>query len=340
MRKGLLTYPKNSAGIFNIGDYIQSIAARQFIGKPYYYIERERLNDYNGEDVKMIMNGWYMHHPENWPPSEKINPLFVALHINKLAEKEMTSPESIDYFKKHEPIGCRDFHTVKLLNAHGVKAYFSGCLTLTLGKTYRHNQTEEERIYITDLGVRLKKNTGFKLKCLWALTTKYNFLKKIQQRMSECGVEQGLKYVVIFYVTFCKVISKDVMLKAFYRAQEIKDNFESEDAKFKYADELLKEYASAKMVITTRIHCALPCLAMNTPVVFVTSSMIGEVNNCRLDGLKELFHTISINEGGIKCNIPGITKITSTSTFTNKDDYKSLACSLIDKCEKFVVGNN
>lgn len=340
MIKGLLTYTKNNVGIFNIGDYIQSIAARQFIGKPDCYIERERLKDYNGDEVKLIMNGWYMHHPENWPPSDKIEPLFVALHINKLAEKEMTSSESIEYFKKYQPIGCRDFHTVRLLEAHGVKAYFSGCLTLTLGKTYRHNQTEEGKIYITDLGVRLKKNTAFKLKCLLTIISKYNLLKNIQQRMLQCGVHQEFKSIVAFYVTFCNVISDDVMLKAYYRAQEIKDNFESQDAKFKYADELLKEYASAKMVITTRIHCALPCLAMNTPVVFVTNSMIGEVNNCRLDGLKELFHTISIKEDGITCNVPGISKITSSSTFKNKDDYKLLASKLAAKCEKFVAGNN
>ena len=32
---------------------------------------------------------------------------------------------------------------------------------------------------------------------------------------------------------------------------------------------LLDKYMSAKLVITGRLHCATPCLAFNTPVVFI-----------------------------------------------------------------------
>ncbi|MHB9292886.1 hypothetical protein Holit_01999 [Hollandina sp. SP2] len=46
----------------------------------------------------------------------------------------MLSPAGIKYLKKHEPIGCRDYGTVKLLGKYGINAYFSGCLTLTLGR--------------------------------------------------------------------------------------------------------------------------------------------------------------------------------------------------------------
>ena len=65
-----------------------------------------------------------MHHPEQWPPSEKIHPLFVAFHINELAKDTLLSNESIAYLKAHEPIGCRDTHTTDMLKAKGVKAYF------------------------------------------------------------------------------------------------------------------------------------------------------------------------------------------------------------------------
>ena len=35
---------------------------------------------------------------------------------------------------------------------------------------------------------------------------------------------------------------------------------------------LLREYAAARLVVTSRLHCALPCLAMGTPVIFVLPS--------------------------------------------------------------------
>lgn len=76
----------------NIGDYIQALAAAQFFDSIDTLIERERLDEYDGEKVKMIMNGWYMHHPEHWPPSPKIRPLFVAFHINSAVRSGLLTP--------------------------------------------------------------------------------------------------------------------------------------------------------------------------------------------------------------------------------------------------------
>lgn len=75
---------------------------------------------------------------------------------------------------------------------------------------------------------------------------------------------------------------------------------------------------------------------MGTPVVFVTNDLIGEVHNCRLDGLKQLFHTLDIDLNGIKCKIPGISKLTTSTAFKNKVDYKVLAERLISRCQAFI----
>ena len=45
----------------NIGDYIQALAVRQFLPTMDGFIERERLDEYDGEEVGVIMNGWFMH---------------------------------------------------------------------------------------------------------------------------------------------------------------------------------------------------------------------------------------------------------------------------------------
>lgn len=334
-----MVYPHNEDGIFNIGDYIQSIAARQFLPTVDMFLKREELNLFRGEEAKLIMNGWFMHSPQNWPPSERIKPLFVAFHMNKLAEKEMLSPEGILYLKRHEPIGCRDHYTVALLKSCGIEAYFSGCMTLTLGQTYQHETVNDAKIYFTDLNYTFQHDFKFKLKCLYTLVSRGSLLRKIRQRMKRCGVEKAMRTVVAFYVTFKDVIVDNLFIEAVYLAHEIPDTFKSDDEKFEYADKLLKDYAKAKFVVTSRIHCALPCLAMGTPIVFVTNELAGEVHNCRLDGLQQLFHTISIDKTGIKSNVPSISKLDTTSTLTNKQDYKSLAEKLIRTCRSFVSRN-
>lgn len=336
MKYGLLVYPHNKNNIFNIGDYVQSIAARQFLPTVDQYLNREHLNRPLNDEVKLILNGWFMHNPNNWPPTENISPLFVAFHMNKLAENEMLSDRGIQYLKKHQPIGCRDHYTAELLKSKGIDVFFSGCMTLTLGMSYHHENIADAPIYITDLTSTLKQNIKFKILCLMALLFKRHLIEKIRKKMHECGVEKHTRSVVAFYVTYKSVISDDVFTKAIYREQEIPDTFSSDDDKFKYADTLLREYSKARYVVTSRIHCALPCLAMETPIVFVTNDLLGEVHNCRLNGLEQLFYTIRINKKGIFMNIPGVLKLTCSSVFKNKANYKPLMMKLVKTCKDFI----
>ena len=142
MKNGLMVVSPNEAGKMNIGDFIQALAAKQYFDKIDVLIDRDfGLAKYDGEEVKMIMNGWYMDHPENFPPSDKIIPLFVSMHINRYGLPGLLRDECVEYFKRHQPIGCRDFHTVELLKSKGVDAYFTGCLTLTLGRKYKYGGT-------------------------------------------------------------------------------------------------------------------------------------------------------------------------------------------------------
>jgi len=117
----------------NIGDYMQSLAASKFFDKIDCYIERENVNTfYSDVPVRTIMNAWWMW-SANWPPSDSIIPLFVSVHVSPEASKWMLDDRSIAYLKRHEPIGCRDLNTMKMMQNKGIDSYFSGCLTLTLG---------------------------------------------------------------------------------------------------------------------------------------------------------------------------------------------------------------
>jgi hypothetical protein len=156
MKKGLLTYVKSfeEHSIVNIGDYIQSIAARLFYDTVDIFLEREELNNYNGNfKIKAILNGWFMHNPGNWPPSENIIPKITSFHITPDNAPFMLRQDGVAYLKKHGPVGCRDFWTKTLLDKYGVPCYFSGCLTLTLGRKYKE-AVKDGKIYFVDLPVK------------------------------------------------------------------------------------------------------------------------------------------------------------------------------------------
>jgi hypothetical protein len=59
--------------------------------------------------------------------------------INKglLTYNKAVKNHGINYLKKYGPVGCRDYWTKTLLDKYGIPCYFSGCLTLTLGRKYQ-----------------------------------------------------------------------------------------------------------------------------------------------------------------------------------------------------------
>lgn len=335
MKNALLIYRVNSKNnIFNIGDYIQSLAAAQYFDKIDLLIEREKLDSYKGELIKLIMNGWFMHCPENWPPSNKIVPLFVAFHINKLAEKELISEKSINYLKQYQPIGCRDYHTVELLKSKGVDCYFSACLTLTLGLQYKYVYPRDGNVYFVDLPNPIFISFRSVCESIVAFILRYKTIHCIyKKRYNKFGVKSYLANI-FFYARYNKVFTSRLLREAYYVQHEIKDDFNSECEKFEYAKRLLFKYAKASLVVTSRIHCALPCLGLETPVFFVYNPDASEVGNCRLKGLLDFFYVIKLKKNRMICEISS-DKIDKGFKFKNKTLYQSYKDRLIDICLKF-----
>ncbi|XP_033646128.1 uncharacterized protein LOC117305368 [Asterias rubens] len=71
-------------------------------------------------------------------------------------------------------------------------------------------------------------------------------------------------------------------------------------ARYQAAHNLLESYSRAKLVITQRLHCAMPCVAMGIPVIFIDSpGMPGgggdsKRGTSRIQGLKSMFHTLDM----------------------------------------------
>jgi hypothetical protein len=339
MKSGVLVY-EPGYGSQNIGDYIQSLAAKQFLPPDgeMIYVHREKLDEYNGDPIRVIMNGWFTHHPEHWPPSKSIKPLFVAFHINSTAKDKLLQPNGVMYLKQFEPIGCRDMETMRLLQAHNISAYYSGCLTLTLGKSYT-SEEKDGAIYFAD--PIYPKNGSFAklIKALPSLLLKRNIISHI---ISEAGYGHSISAWVraaTFYRSYSKMFSDELMHKAKFSRHIIPESeFANEDAKFNTAENFLNKYSRAKIVVTNRIHCALPCIGMGTPVIYLNDLSQSEASSCRLEGLLQFFNVVDYDNGTLRSKSDQIHgKIKSDTIIRNKENHKAYVDSLIRNCEQFVL---
>ncbi len=351
----------------NIGDYIQSLAARQYYQKVDGYIDREELSDFhsqNGQKVKAIMNGWYLWNPEKWPPSDDIIPLFVSIHLSPLVIKQVLVKKN--YLIKYAPIGCRDYGTLNYLKEQGIESYFSGCLTLTLGKKY-HFEGERKGVYFVDpiFPILSKEEMGFR-RLLWlACHSIVNMVKILKLSKNDFfkyygkhwGVEttpNGMKGFLkrlykasLFYITYRTRFTDDVLLNATYMMHEIPVDgnhpLSTEDW-LQMAEDFLKKYMSAQLVVTSRIHAALPSLSFETPVIFMTSERMEspkiDFNTPgRFDGIVDFFRKMTVKTFGIDTDdvvLNGFEKIDVNTSFTNKDNWRLYAKDLYEKCVHFM----
>lgn len=325
----------NTPDFINIGDYVQALASSQFYPSVDGFIQREGLKEYEGDDSNIIMNGWYMHNPVHWPPSDKIHPLFVAFHINTSVKDKMLKPESISYLKKYEPIGCRDYHTRDLLLSHGVEAYFSGCMTLTLGYKYK-SKFHNGKIYFVDPYVKVDKSPWWFLPKIPFLLRKFSKVSTISKKWYGGLTIQGLVKSTLFLSTYTQLFDEDVLVNSEFVSQAAKSGWPKQDKELlNLAENLVKQYSEAGLVVTSRIHCALPCLGIETPVLFTMAKDTSDFSACRLGGLKELFNVIEYDNGNLIPKFSHKGKFSISNHPENKKDWKSLAESLIDRCQDF-----
>ncbi len=167
-------HPSATKASANIGDHLQSLAALghfvrhtgvRFHGRPELVGLLERLQartlperrrpDVQAEvdvvtvhrdastyqplpeDAWVLCFGWFMHPlfrmRHDFPLHRNLRPIFVSFHCNK---RSLLTSEAVAYLKRYGPVGCRDWTTVYLLLSLGVPAFFSGCLTTTIGALF------------------------------------------------------------------------------------------------------------------------------------------------------------------------------------------------------------
>ncbi|MES2122455.1 MAG: polysaccharide pyruvyl transferase family protein [Chlamydiota bacterium] len=239
-----------SHSTINIGDDIQTIAAKRFLPDNAVAVDREFISAFSHPSrVKTVVSGWFMHQKEgywdlpvdppdsSWPPSDVIDPFFISIHLTGSFLPTVFSEKNIAYLKKHGPIGARDLFTLNELQKRGIPSYFSGCLTLTLENGCKERN---DLIYLVDLD------------------------------------EETIQYIR------SKTSSPIVVLSHGKPLLQLL----STEHRLKYAEYLLNLYRRCKCVVTTRLHASMPCLAFETPVLMISSDRRGAMD-ARFPGLVE-----------------------------------------------------
>lgn len=361
-RNGLLVCA-GSGDVKNIGDYIQSVAQEQFYDRIDTYVEREDLDVFSSDEkTNVIMNAWFMWNPEHFPPSSSINPLFISMHIVPSIADKMLSPSTVSYLKQYEPIGARDMATKAVLEQYGVQSYFSGCLTLTLGLKYKDDE-KDGSIYFVDpyyeLGRGKKLFKGYNVLLAFFLLVKYyshirplkdKFVCEFHTRLNNLFPKMDrMLHLASFYDTYSKVFDDEVLCSAHYiRHEVLQSQFHYDnDEKMEYAKYLIRKYAKAKLVVTSRIHCALPCLGIEIPVIFVTSDNLEQGvgrsgSNGRFGGLIELLNLMEWTPSGVKVLTDSLHtslckgKISMLTKIRNSKLYKPICDSLIKSVNNYI----
>lgn len=244
----------------NLGDDIQSIATMDILDEmqiKYQEIYRDLINGcfFNPFDENyIILNGWFTNGygvdqyysviEENrkyinvtWPPQGNFKPILYSFHISEwgpVSNREVHPnflDRSAEFYKLNGTVGCRDEHTFNIMKKLNVDAYFSGCITLTLNKDK----------YI--------KNNSIKNEVLFVdIPNLYKEKLILKANEYYCG---GVNFKSLTHSI--SIYSKDII------------------DRFTLARRHLEAFCNAKLVFTSRLHVALPCLALGTPVIFVSN---------------------------------------------------------------------
>lgn len=310
---------KSSA--LNLGDEIQSYILRPYLPRVDFYIDGELLGDFRvggDTEVRMVIHGCMNSSWSNsWPPGQGINPLITSLHIGDYAKEKFLTSNSLDYLEAHSPVGCRDLATLDLLQSRGIDSYFSGCISFML------EPNKEERsgaIVLSDLDSEAVEALPKSLlpKCKVVAHGGGIPIESIAGRL------QRLSPPLYKLVKSTRIH----ILVVGYLQRGLVRRVQNPERRLEEAGQLLDTLTQAKLVITSRLHGALPCLALGTPVILVHRGLEGP----RFSGLVDYMNAYTVKDFGSKAST-----IDFDNPKPNPKSVESLGRSLRGICESYFM---
>ncbi|MBQ8028744.1 MAG: polysaccharide pyruvyl transferase family protein [Clostridia bacterium] len=275
----------------NIGDDVQSYAQSLFLPSVDYMVDIEDLEAFesdNHEPVATIMSAWYMWNKWKWPPSKDIYPIWVGVHYSDLQRgRPRGMPAKYEYVSSGEGLNY-----LKAYEPIGCRDYYTKEAFDKFGiKTFfsgcctltlpKRDIPKPEREYVCVVGVDPKVE------------------KAIKKQLKGTGID------VVCLPPTRPEASTDMSWEE--RKAEV----------IRYLD----TYQNAKCVITFRLHCSLPCLALETPVLLVRHGF----NSPRFQPYHKWMHTAYPEQV-----INGEFKDFMLNPPANPDNYKETREKLIE----------
>lgn len=231
-RKGLLENRKER--FMNLGDPIQSLAvyeALKHIGyrdEELITVDRYDVGDYGGEPCVLVVNG--AENYEYYMYSDMFFPKsdnIMPIYTSLHINRPLRQFE-IDNLRFNQPIGCRDEGTMRFLTQLDIRCYMSGCITLALPK--RVENGKQDKVFFIDIANSLREH--------------------IPAELTKSAIE----------------LTQIVKIRSQSKENRITEEEASWYNETAYS-QLSRIRDEARLVVTSRLHIASPCIAMGVPVV-------------------------------------------------------------------------
>ncbi|MCM1283726.1 MAG: polysaccharide pyruvyl transferase family protein [Muribaculaceae bacterium] len=282
----------------NLGDDIQSYASSRFLPHTDYIVDRENIDSFrseNNEPVGVIMSAWWMWQKWNWPPAECIVPKLVSMHMNNYGIYRKGSPIQDEWL---QGVGGDFFR------ANGP----IGCRDQTTLDFFTERGFEAYFSGCVTLTLPKMPKTEDAGTYVCLVDLKPDLEKRAREILADTGLE----------------------IRVMTHHCDYRKSTATMEERFAEVERTLTQYQNAKLVITRRLHVALPCLALETPV-FCIVNMKDKGNTTRWAPYYDWVHSIA--EEDFKSGEP---VYDFSNPPANKTTYLSTRESLMQSIGEFI----
>lgn len=303
--KYLVEYLHNHG--MNLGDETQGLAGIQALPRLDAFVERDRVEMvrftnvktpplvYNsslpddGRRVQVFFNAWWGTKTMTWPPPAYIDPISLSMHVQP-------RPEITSIFRELPESSVATEVVVEA--ASTAKSWVYRLYDKIFGSSSPEETVERPLAapYLKSqapIGARDTKTLQF----LRDNGVQALFSACLTMTLSLPNVERDNSVLIVDVNATAQLKGRvpDHVLdgSTFYTQKLLGDDAEDNVLRFVLAFERLLAYSRARLVITNRLHVAMPCVALGTPVIFVHGKTLPGGGGNRMDGLDVFMHKMT-----------------------------------------------
>jgi hypothetical protein len=260
----------------NSGDEMQTLPGLQFLPYLTNFVERDYGVPESTNVDYMFGNAWWGT-SSAFPPPNGVQMILSSIHTSGDFLNVVQS--KISYFQQYNqrvgPIGARDIKTYQFLKGKcELAVYMSSCFTQMMGIN--------RPVLFNDIAVATKTTTP----------------TPNTDGLSRDTTTDGHRRLIVAVDVDPKLLPPSIRKKAKFLSANVDHNVKgSRKARFDHTMALLRLYKDeAMVVITSRIHAALPASVYGVPVIFMepnNEELLPGGGGGRTVGLSNLFHRVT-----------------------------------------------